>query len=105
MLDDPDVLTGVRRLDHLAVADVEPDVVDRGRVARVLPEEDQVAAAQFADGDLPALLVLRHAVVRQRHPAVLPGAHGQPGAVERARPGRGPLVGLADLGTREGDGG
>ena len=86
----PHVLAGVGRLDHLAATDVETDVIDRAWVAPVGPEEDQVAPSQVADGDLPALLVLRHAVVRERHAPALPGAHGQPGAVERVGPGRRP---------------
>ena len=43
-------------------------------------------------------------VARDRDPGRRPGGLGEPGAVEAARTGRAPLVGLAELSVGEGDG-
>jgi SulP family sulfate permease len=87
-------VAGVRGADHLAVADVDADVVDRAA------EEHQVAGLHVRAADVRAAVVLRGCGVRQRDARVAPGPHGQAGAVERARAGRAPLVGLAELVVR-----
>ena len=93
---------GARRVDHLAAADVERDVVDRRRRARRAPE-DQVTGLQRAQRDRRRLLVLRDRVVRagtSRRPARPPwSGRSSP----RRRAGGAPAVGLADLGAGEGD--
>ena len=87
----------VGRVDHLAAADVQADVV--GAAAEV---EDQVAGLRLADRDPARGAVLRVAVVRQGHPGLTPRGHRQAGAVEGVRARRGRDVALADL--REGVG-
>ena len=97
-----DVAAGAGRVDHPAVADVERDVVDRGRAAA--PEE-QVARLQVADARSASTTEYCTAeLVRERLPALLPGHHRQPRAVPAVRPGRAVVVRLADLGPGEGDG-
>ncbi|UUZ60818.1 hypothetical protein LP418_08760 [Nocardioides sp. B-3] len=53
-----DRATGARSVDHLAVADVERDVVDRGRL-RARPPEEQVAGDQLGGRDRRGAGVLR----------------------------------------------
>src|SRR3954452_3019639 len=53
-----DVGAGVRRLDHLPVADVHPDVVDGVGIAGVSGEEQQVAFSQRRHGDMRAFVPL-----------------------------------------------
>src|SRR5436190_1507865 len=89
------VRAGVRSLDELAAAEVERHVVDAARAAVAAPEQ-QVAGAGVEHRDGGALCELCHRVVREALAAPGPRLHGQPGAVEGERPGRGPLVGLAE---------
>ena len=91
-----DVPAGARGMDDLAVADVDRDVVDRGRAARRAPE-DQVAGSQLGGGDLRRLGVLRDGVVRECDAALRPGRRRQPAAVPRVGAGGAVAVRLADL--------
>ena len=70
---DPYVLAGVGRLDHLAAADVEADVVDRV-VVGAAREEDQVAAPQVAERrpSGPARTARPSSAAARRRPAARP---------------------------------
>ena len=72
-----------RRVDHVAVADVDADVVDRAA------EEHQVAARQLARRDVGADVELRLRRVRQGHAGGRPGIGGQTRS-SRTRPARRP---------------
>src|SRR5512132_4051822 len=95
---DAHVVAGVGGRDPLAVADVDGHVRDGAVV------EDQVARLELAGRDAPADVVLGGAGVGERDARLLPGHHGQAGAVEAAHAGTAVAVGLADLGPGEGHG-
>ncbi len=83
----------------VAAADVHAHVADRAVV------EHQVTGLQLALRNVRAASVLRRGAVGQRDAGLGPGCEGQAGAVEGARSGRTPDVGLADLRHGVGDGG
>jgi hypothetical protein len=60
-------------------------------------EKDEVAGLDLVGGDLPPERPLFLAGARDGDPGGAVGHHGQPGAVERVRPGAAPLVRLAQL--------
>src|SRR5512133_1761541 len=95
---DAHVVAGVGGRDPLAVADVDGHVRDGAVV------EDQVARLELAGRDAPADVVLGGAGVGERDARLLPGHHGQAGAVEAAHAGTAVAVGLAALGPGEGHG-
>src|SRR5918999_173498 len=100
---DSDPGPGIGGLDHGPAADVHGDVVDGGRVADVVGEEDQVAGGEAAEADPPAGVPLGAAHPRQPHTGPAVGGHDQPGAVIGAGAGRAPHVRLAELAPGERD--
>src|SRR5579875_728907 len=97
---DPHVSARVRGVHHLAVADVDADVVDRGGVGVVRGVEEQVAALELAERDVLPLLPLVARVVQQAHAGPRPGLHREARAVVGVRACATPLVGLAELAER-----
>src|SRR3954464_186171 len=99
-----DVGAGVRRLDHLPVADVHPDVVDGVGIAGVSGEEQQVAFSLRRHGDVRPFVPLVPRPVVDMDADLRVGPHDETGAVVGVRTGGAPLVGLAQLGLggREG---
>src|ERR1700722_20184990 len=88
---------GLRGVDDVAVPDVHGDVTDAVVV-------QQVAGQDGRRGDVRQGRPLLVGVPRDRDPGRRPGGLGQPGAVEAGRPGRAPLVGLAERVVGEGYG-
>src|SRR5664280_1718197 len=96
----PDVCARMGRIDHQVVADVETNVM-AVRAADAI--EDQVAWLQLAQRHPTRLGPLKSGVVQKVHPGLGPRHQRQTGAVERARAGGTPLVGLTDLGLGKRD--
>ncbi len=67
-----------RCLDHLALTDVDAEMVDR------CPEKDQVAGLEIGLGHASSLVPLHLRLMRERDSHGLPGLLGQAGAVEAA---------------------
>src|SRR5690242_6221500 len=88
---DADVGAAVRSLDHVAVADVDPDMV------QVAAEEHQVPRLELGLGDVPAFVPLGAGVVVEVDPGLRPDVLGEAAAVERVRTGSAPDVRLAKL--------
>src|SRR5690606_33823718 len=95
VLDDVPRLRGV---DHLAVADVQPDVAD------VVVEEHQVARLELVARDLGADGHLVPGDPGDLDAGRAPGGLGQPRAVVGVGAGGAPDVRLAELRLGEGDG-
>ena len=55
---DANDIAGVGGVDHAAVAVIDPDVVDRGGIAGVGREEEQVAGLELRPGDVNSGVVL-----------------------------------------------
>src|SRR5437899_3643632 len=70
-------IAGVRRLDELVVADVDPFVLRPER--RVLVEEDEIAGPQLIAGEPQAFVVLRAGVVGQADAQLLVDVHREAG--------------------------
>ena len=70
---DPHDGAGVRRVDELVVADVDPDVAEAG-------EEDEVSGLKLRAGrvDGVRVVVLRHGVVRERDAELRVDVHHEP---------------------------
>src|SRR3984885_6433914 len=85
---DHHVLAEVRRVDHQAVADVDPHVADVG------VEEDQVAGLQVVARHVHAGVPQAPGEVRQRDAELRVRPDDKSGAVELAGPGRPPHVGV-----------
>jgi hypothetical protein len=83
-------LAGVRRLDHLAVADVHLDMAES--VA-----EHQVTGLQLTAAEVVGVGPLIAGEVRQAHAAGLPRHHDQSGAVEPVRTRSAPHIRLTEL--------
>ena len=94
---DPDICTGVRRVDHLAVADVDADVAGRCGRPVATGEEDEIARlgvsqARYRGADGGLLLARAGQVDAELPVDVL----DEPGAVEAGRGGAAPHVRRAD---------
>src|SRR5262249_49798341 len=74
----PDDVAGVRGVDELPAADVDPDVPEA-------VEEDEVAGLQLVARHGYPVAVLRRRMVRQGDAHLGEDVHDEPGAVEAAR--------------------
>jgi hypothetical protein len=96
-----DVGAGVGRIDHLGLADDDPDMSDVGGVGA---EEDEVAGLEWLagrDGRTGVVLLLGCAWELDSGGGL--GGLGEPGAVKASGLVAAPLVGGADLGERVAD--
>ncbi len=86
--------TGARRLDHLAIADVDAEVMDGITV------EQEVAGFEVGEGHAVGHRELHGGTVGERDTRVSPRHHGQSRTVETAGPLAAPEIWLADLRQR-----
>src|SRR5262249_12066649 len=93
---DLDHVTGVRRVDEAAAADVDPDMAEP-------VEEDEVAWLEAAQRNRAAVAVLGVRAVRKRDPDLREDVHHKAGAVEPGRRGAAPDVRRAEVAHRDPD--
>src|SRR5579862_2652229 len=84
----------VWRVDHLPVAEIDPDVAEA-------VEEDEVAGLSRGLGDRQRRVPLGDRVMRQRDAELRVDVHHEAGAVETARACSSPDVGDAEIPQRD----
>jgi len=100
--DDLDWHAERRGIDHLAVADVESDVMDLGR--GIAPEQEVTRLQGLSGSETSGGEELGVSSAGQVEPCGGVRGFGQARAVERVGPGPSPLVGLSQLGVGVMDG-